>query len=58
MGGFDINGKKEGEYRASRKADFKPTLLNAVPEENNMTLKFKIYEDGIFKKIEKSEILR
>ena len=56
-GKFDINGNKEGKYRASKKAYFKSPFLVAVPEDNKTTLNFKIYEDGIFKDIEESRFM-
>ena len=56
ISGSAISSRKnnQGKYRASKKAYFKSPFLTAVPEDNKTTLNFRIYEDSVFKDIEKS----
>uniref|UniRef100_UPI0006D15D99 hypothetical protein n=1 Tax=Clostridium sp. NkU-1 TaxID=1095009 RepID=UPI0006D15D99 len=47
-GKYNIMGDKEGEYTSSYKPIQKSDFLLKVPEDNKTTIKYKIYEDGMF----------
>ncbi len=47
-GTYNIMGDKEGDYTFNHKPIQKSNFLLQVPEDNKTTIKYKIYEDGMF----------
>ncbi|MGC6178035.1 hypothetical protein [Lacrimispora sp. 38-1] len=56
-GNYDILGNKNGEYTPSCKPVQKSIFLQTVPEDNKTTIKYKVYEDGMFQTGEHTDFM-
>lgn len=56
-GTYNIMGDKEGDYNSNCKPIQKSNFLLQVPEDNRTTIKYKIYEDGIFQTGEHTDLM-
>ena len=56
-GTYNIRGDKEGEYIPNNKPIQKSDFTQKVPSDNKTNIKYKIYEDGVFKKGEHTDFM-
>ena len=56
-GTYNIMGEKEGSYISNCKTIQKSIFLQNPPQDNKTTIKYKIFEDGIFKEGEQTEFM-
>ncbi|MFW6680928.1 hypothetical protein ACOAOT_25195 [Lacrimispora sp. AGF001] len=56
-GTYNIMGDKEGEYIPNNKPIQKSNFSQKVPSDNKTNIKYKIYEDGVFKKGEQTDFM-
>lgn len=56
-GNYDILGNRNGEYTPSCKPVQKSIFLQTVPEDNKTTIKYKVYEDGMFQTGEHTDFM-